>query len=464
LTKTQKADITDYFNVYKQSIPVFISDAQYDGHYNRYCKQIIWPTFHYQIPDNPKTKVWENNSWEHYVTVNKAFAEVIVSQYKRGDTVWVNDYHLLLVPKMVRELIPHAMIGLFLHIAFPSSEVFRCLPGTPHLTSSKLTSARSDLLEGALGSTLVSFQTREYARHFVQTCSRILAVEAVENGVMLDDRLIRIICSPIGIELAALEQNIAEPQAVAAASFLREKYAGKHLLVSRDKFDHIRGLKPKMLAYERFLADHPEWHGKVVFIQVALLGAESDEGQLLSDVNEIVTRVNSMYGNIIYQPLLFRHQDFEFLDYLGMLCAADSFVNTSLREGWNLTSHEYVVCQKDNGHHPFILSEFVGSADLFTDSAILVNPWDIKGMADAIHRVLTMSRQERDERWERAFHRVKTQDATVWVKGFLDELKKAYTEQQRGVPTVIPKLHVETYANTYSQSEKRLFLLDYEGS
>ena len=93
------------------------------------ARQILWPIFHYQIPDNPKFKVWEKDSWEHYVAVNRAFAEVIVSQYKRGDAVWVNDYHLLLVPKMVRDMVPHAMIGLFLHIAFPSSEVFRCLPG-----------------------------------------------------------------------------------------------------------------------------------------------------------------------------------------------------------------------------------------------------------------------------------------------------------------------------------------------
>jgi trehalose 6-phosphate synthase complex regulatory subunit len=109
----------------------------------------------------------------------------------------------------------------------------------------------------------VVFQTSEYARHFVQTCSRVASAEAVEHGVMLDDRLIRISTSPIGIDLAALERNIRDPRAVTYCDFLRNKYAGKYLLVSRDKFDRIRGLRPKMLAYERFLADHPEWHEKV---------------------------------------------------------------------------------------------------------------------------------------------------------------------------------------------------------
>jgi trehalose 6-phosphate synthase/phosphatase len=200
----------------------------------------------------------------------------------------------------------------------------------------------------------------------------------------------------------------------------------------------------------------------VVFIQVALLGAGAEEDEMLSDVNEIVTRINSMYGNIIYQPMVFRHQDFEFLDYLGMLCAADALVITSLREGWNLTSHEYVVCQ-EKGRHGFILSEFTGSASAFTDAAILVNPWDIKGMADAIHKVLTMTPEETNQRWEKAFNHVKTHDATNWVTGFLRELKNAYIEQQRGVPTVLPKLNIETYTGKYSLADKRLFVVDYEG-
>ena len=200
-----------------------------------------------------------------------------------------------------------------------------------------------------------------------------------------------------------------------------------------------------------------------MFIQVALLGSGAEEDELLSDINEIVTRTNSMYGNMIYQPMIFRHQDLEFLEYLGMLCAADALVITSFREGWNLTSHEYVVCQ-EKGHHGFILSEFTGSASAFTDAALLVNPWDIKGMADAIHKVLTMSPEESNERWEKAFNHVKTHDATNWVTGFLGELKEPSIDQQRGVPTVIPKLSIETYNHKYTSAEKRLFVVDYEGA
>jgi len=199
-----------------------------------------------------------------------------------------------------------------------------------------------------------------------------------------------------------------------------------------------------------------------VFIQVALSSSGAEEEELLSDINEIVTRTNSKYGSIVHHPMVFRHSDLEFLDYLGMLSAADALVITSLREGWNLTSHEYVICQEQN-HHGFVLSEFTGSASAFADAAILVNPWDIKGMADAIYKVLTMSREETNGRWEKAFDHVKTHDATAWVTGFLTSLKNAYIEQQRGVATVLPKLNVDTYAGKYSLSEKRLFVVDYEG-
>ena len=201
----------------------------------------------------------------------------------------------------------------------------------------------------------------------------------------------------------------------------------------------------------------------MVFLQVALLGGGGEEEELLSDVNEIVTRTNSMYGNIIYQPLVFRHQDFEFLEYLGMLCAADALFITSLREGWNLTSHEYVVCQEKN-KHGLILSEFTGSAEAFMDAALLVNPWDIKGMADAIYKILEMSPEETQERWKKAFDHVKTHDATNWVAGFLKTLRQASVEQQRGVPTALPKFNVANHTAKYNASGKRLFVLDYEGT
>src|SRR5699024_7548268 len=156
--------------------------------YTHFCKTILWPVFHYQIPDNPKNKAYQDHSWVYYVKINQAFAEQIAKEWKRGDSIWVQDYHLLLVPAMLRRLIPDAQIGFFLHIAFPSSEVFRCL------------APRKELLEGVLGANLIGFQTDEYCRHFLQTCSRLLSVEATNEGLQLEDRFVNVAKFPIGID------------------------------------------------------------------------------------------------------------------------------------------------------------------------------------------------------------------------------------------------------------------------
>ncbi|KAH0245256.1 alpha,alpha-trehalose phosphate synthase-like protein subunit, partial [Aureobasidium melanogenum] len=166
LVDTKKEEISDKLANEYDAVTVFPSDRDIDGHYTHYCKTILWPVFHYQIPDHPKSKAYEDHSWEFYRNVNQNFADKIIANYKRGDVIWIHDYHLLLVPGMIRKKLPDAQIGFFLHAAFPSSEVFRCL------------STRKELLEGMLGANLVAFQTKEYAHHFLQTCSRLLTVEA----------------------------------------------------------------------------------------------------------------------------------------------------------------------------------------------------------------------------------------------------------------------------------------------
>lgn len=196
-----------------------------------------------------------DHSWKYFEALNRSIADVIVKDYKRGDTVWVNDYHLLLVPKMVREALgPDAKIGFFLHVGFPSSEIFRCL------------AHRERLLDGMLGATMIGFQTQEYARHFLQTCSRLLNVEVKNDGVLLDSRLVDVISLPIGIEPRQLDERRIEPEVKSWTDQLKQRFAGKKLLVARDKLDGVRGVKQKLLAFELFLQKNPEWVGKVFTI------------------------------------------------------------------------------------------------------------------------------------------------------------------------------------------------------
>jgi trehalose-6-phosphate synthase len=194
------------------SSPVWIPDGEFTQYYDNYCHQVLWPCLHYVVPDAPKTKsFYESSSYRQYVSVNQRFADTIVANYQEGDIsmfvhslfvpeltsllVWVNDYHLMLVPQLVRAKLPTAIIGFFLHVAFPSSEIFRCL------------SVREYLLRGMLSADLIGFQTANYARHFRQTVSRILALETLPKGIQLDDHFVDVGVFPVGIDVRALKEK-----------------------------------------------------------------------------------------------------------------------------------------------------------------------------------------------------------------------------------------------------------------
>ncbi|KAH6675361.1 trehalose synthase complex regulatory subunit TPS3 [Plectosphaerella plurivora] len=451
----QKQDIEDQMATEHDMLTVFTSDKDFDGHYSHFCKQILWPVFHYQIPDNPKSKAFEDHSWKYYVNVNRAFADKIIANWKRGDVVWVHDYHLLLVPSMLRERLPEAKIGFFLHVAFPSSEVFRCL------------AVRKQLLEGMLGANLIGFQIHEYTRHFLQTCSRLLGAEATTDGLQLEDRFVDVVNLPIGIDPVYIKERRATAAVRQWVQTIRERYKGKRLIVARDKLDHVRGVRQKLLAYELFLNKHPEWRDQTVLIQVALSGSE--KGDLDAAVSDIVTRVNSSWANLAYQPVVYLKQDIDFPQYLGLLSVADALMITSQREGMNLTSHEYLFCQDgeifpEKKHGSLILSEFTGTSSLFGGNELAVNPWDYRQCSDAIKQALEMSDEEKERRWTKLYAAVMHHTGSHWFSEFLSRLDRVYEEQHRRDQTSVPRLSINHLASLYKRSERRLFILDYEGT
>lgn len=450
----QLQDIEDKLATEHDMLTVFCSDKDFDGHYSHFCKQILWPVFHYQIPDNPKSKAYEDHSWKFYVNVNQAFADKIVKNWKKGDTIWVHDYHLLLVPGMVRKRLPEAKIGFFLHVAFPSSEVFRCL------------AVREELLEGMVGANLIGFHIQEYTRHFLQTCSRLLAAEATPDGIQLEDRFVDVISLPIGIDPVSLSQHREELEVKKWIDIMRERYAGKKLIVARDKLDHVRGVRQKLLSYELFLNKNPEWRGKIVLIQVAL--STSEKSELDAAVSDIVTRVNSLWANLAYQPVVYLKQDIDYAQYLALLSIADALMITSQREGMNLTSHEYLFCQDgksgDKKHGSLILSEFTGTASMFNGHELSVNPWDYNSCATAIKQALEMGDAEKEARWTELSRAVNHHTGSHWFMELMTRLDRVYDEQLRQDQTAVPRLSIGPLANQYRRSERRLFILDYEGT
>jgi trehalose-phosphatase len=450
----QKRDIRDRLVTEYNMLPVFCSDKDFDGHYTHFCKQILWPVFHYQIPDNPKSKAYEDHSWKFYVSVNQSFADKIVKNWKRGDTIWIHDYHLLLVPGMIRKKLPEAKIGLFLHVAFPSSEVFRCL------------AVRKELLEGMLGANLVGFQIAEYTRHFLQTCSRLLSVETTGDCIQLEDRFVNVTHTAIGIDPVSLDLHRQDPEVMKWVNIMRDRYKDKKIIVARDKLDLLRGVRQKLLAFELFLNKNPSWRDKIVLVQVAL--STSEKNGLDAAVGDIVARINSAWANLSYQPVVYLKQDIPYSQYLALLTIADALMITSQREGMNLTSHEFIVCQDgaycDQKHGSLILSEFTGTSSLFGGQELSINPWSYRQCSDAIKQAVEMPTEEKATRWAALRKVVSGQTGSHWFTSFLSQLNQSYENQHRQDQISIPRLNLTQLGKQYRRANRRLFLLDYEGT
>lgn len=421
---------------------VITDDITFKGAYKNYCKQILWPTLQYQIPDNPNSKAFEDHSWEFYYKLNRQFADKIIKEYKPGDTIWIHDYHLMLVPGMVRAQYQDAKIGFFLHVSFPSSEVFRCL------------AHREEILEGLIGANSVGFQTKEYARHFLQTSNRLLTADVSDDEIKYDGRIISVKDIPVGIDYFTLREKLKDDAVDQWRQLIKERWHGKKLIVCRDQFDRIRGLHKKMLAYERFLKENPQYIESVVLVQVCI--GKSTDIELERQIMVVVDRINSMSPNIsLIQPVVFLHQELDFPQYLALNSVADLFIVTALREGMNLTCHEFIGCSSDK-NAPLILSEFTGSSSVLSEGAQLVNPWDIRQVANSIKEGLEMSREEKKRNWKKMVKSVINNDSDNWLVTCLQNINSAW-EFNKERSTVF-NLSYETFATEYNDTSKRMFI------
>lgn len=455
LPDSLKNHIADKLENDFQTLVVFINDTDMNSHYENYCKIILWPMFHSQVPDVPKSKAYQDNSWAHYVNVNAAFSECVVKNYENGDIVWVHDYHLLLVPGIVRKKLPNAQIGLYVHSAFPPSEIFRCLP------------SRYEIIEGMLGANMIAFQTEDYRYQFLQTCSRLLNIEATEHGLVLENgRFIDIFAIPMGIDVPSMKLRRQLPEVNDRMKELSERFAGKQVIVSRDKLDQIHGLKQKLRGFADFLVQYPEWVGKVVLIQIAT--STSRDRDLVDDINATIMEINGDYGDLNYQPIVLLNQDIDYSQYLALLSIADCMLVTSLTEGMNLTCHEFVACQdgtaNSKGYAPLVVSEFVGAASVFGKDALLINPWHPRGISTALDRALNMGKEERKWRWEKLSKKINEHGARQWFETYIEKLEQAWEDHAARDPSALPRLKMKELRQKYDQSASRLFLMDLEGT
>ncbi|KAG9771991.1 glycosyltransferase family 20 protein, partial [Aureobasidium melanogenum] len=446
-----------------RAVPVWMPDTQSDDNgdfifkdqsrWRKYAEHELYTLFHYRQhgPDDGRA---EKTSWADYVQLNQAFADRILHIYQPGDIVWIHDYHLMLLPSMLRQRIPNIYIGFFLHIPFPSSEYMRCLP------------RRKDVLTGALGATMIGFQAYSFSRHFNSCCKRILGFESSSAGVDAYGAHVAVDVFPIGIDVSAVQKAaFMDPVIEQKMKALRQLYAGKKIIVGRDRLDTVRGVAQKLMAFEIFLERYPEWREKVVLIQVTSPTSVMEEKvdgahKIEHHISNLVSRINGQYGSLSHAPVQHYPQYLSSQEYFALLRVADAALITSVRDGMNTTSLEYVICQKDN-HGPLILSEFSGTAASL-GNAIHINPWDLVGVARALKYALEMPEEKKKSDHEKLYNYATTHTVATWTNNFLKRLLTNLTSFSQNDLT--PALDRNLMIQQYNKAQKRLFMFDYDGT
>lgn len=427
-------------------VPVDLSAEQVSRYYDGYSNGVLWPLFHYmpwQIPPSVP-------DFDAYEAVNHRFADAVASAYAPGDTIWVHDYQLLLLPGLLRERLPEARIGFFLHIPFPSSELFRTLP------------SREAILEGMLGADLVGFHTAAYGRHFAASVLRILGIAASVDRIQHRGREIRLGVFPMGVDAASFGEAAAQPDVVAAAQALRGD-GSLRLLVGIDRLDYTKGIPRRLLAFERLLADHPELHERVRFVQIAV-PSRGDVGayqEFRAQSEQLVGRINGSFGTPSWVPVNWIHRGLSRDEVIALYRAADVMVVTPLRDGMNLVAKEFVASRVDEDG-ALVLSEFAGAASELAE-VFDVNPYDVGATAAALHAALSISREERRERMRALRRRVLAYDVHRWVREFLDALGDAASNAAPESLAATPNARLRQLAEELRSGPLAL-LLDYDGT
>lgn len=426
-------------------LPAHVAKGFYEG----YANQTLWPVFH----SFPSRLRFDAKGWESYVEANRAFCRAVTDQYQPGDLVWVHDYHLMLLPQMLRTALPNAAIGFFLHIPFPSADIFPILP------------RREELLEGLLGADLLAFQTHSHLQQFRSTVLRVLGLESRITEIAAGNQTVRLEALPIGIAPEEYTSLLTNDEATAqyyAESVSR--YTGQRIILAVDRLDYTKGVPERLRSYARLLRSSPELREKVILIQVAVPTREGIDmyQELRTEVNQLVGEINGKLGTSNWTPLVYINRSIERKELVALYKLADVCWVGALRDGMNLIAKEYVAC-KGEGDGVLLLSEFAGAAAEMGE-ALLINPFDEERTAEAVARALALEEEERSARMRALHQRVIRNDVFHWGKRFLETLEDAVSARGRDGKARPKQLGQAEIREAYRRATRRLLIVDYDGT
>ncbi len=431
--------------------PLYLTVGEVAHFYDGFSNGVLWPLYHY-LTDKVEKEAWSN--WKIYTEVNQKFADAVLQVYRPGDRIWIHDYQLSLVPGMIRKRAPEATIGFFLHIPFPSSEVFRILPW------------RVEILQGMMGADLIGFHTYSYLHHFSRALLHVLKLPTADGVVPLGHRRAMLGVFPIGIDTPGFETLVARPEIRQDVEQIKAEGGGRHLILGVDRLDYTKGLPRRLLAIERLLEREPALRDRIRFVQLIVPSREKVDAYaaLRRELDELAGRINATWGTLSSVPVHYLYRGVPLEKLVALYGAADVMLVTPLRDGMNLVAKEFIACQ-DREAGVLILSEFAGAAAELVE-ALLVNPYDIDRLALQIKRAIQMPAEERQARMASLRARVRGFDVHLWAATFLETLQAA--ARRRAVPGDTPQVseeaEVERLLARVSTFDPLHVVLDYDGT
>lgn len=428
-------------------VPVFLTKQDIALFYEGYSNDTLWPLFHYF----QNVAVYQDDYWLAYESVNQQFAKAVESVSKSDAQIWVQDYHLMLLPAMLREQMPSAAIGFFLHIPFPSFEIFRLLP------------QRKEILKGLLGADIVSFHVFDYSQHFASSCARLLGTPVSNGMISYDGRQISSAVHPIGIDYDRFRKQLAKKDTKEELHNLSVAYGNQKLILSIDRLDYSKGIPERLEAFRKLLDQHPEYLGKIKLLMVAVpsrTGVRAYQ-ELRDEIEKTVSRINGTYGSVHWAPISYQFQNRPFSEIVALYARADIMLVTPIRDGMNLVAKEYVASRKRQGG-VLILSEMAGAIDELPE-ALSINPNNASSVATALHDALAMPVGEQNKRLKAMQSRLSETNVQKWGQDFMADLRAA-SVREHGSRKHITRTQRQNLATEFQRAKRRLIILDYDGT
>jgi trehalose 6-phosphate synthase/phosphatase len=428
--------------------PVFLSQKQIEHYYFGFSNKTIWPLFHYL----PLNAVYENRFWQTYKQVNQAFCDEVINIAKSGDTIWIHDYQLMLLPRLIRRKLADVKIGFFLHIPFPSFELFRLLPW------------REEILNGLLGADVIGFHTYDYVQHFLNSVCRILGLEHTLGKLSVGDSIVKIDAFPMGIDYEKYSEAPNDIGVQKEVLKILQKLGDRKIVISIDRLDYTKGIIQRLEAFDLFLSENPEYKGKVTLIIVAVptrTGLE-DYKTMRNRLEQLVGRINGEHGTIGWVPVWYLYRFMPFKKLVALYTVADVALVTPLRDGMNLIAKEFLATKRD-AKGVLILSEMAGAASELGE-ALIVNANNKSAIVKAIKEALEMPIHEQVERNRLMRERLSRYNVSRWSSDFLNVLSETIKARRE---LSVRKLTEDTKKKLiieYRKAHNRLFLLDYDGT